>query len=210
MKLNEYRDIRESGRELGAEIFKHTTENHKSDLMTAAKLLGFWNGKMMVFEKEMDTETLMDFMVFEKMTQKAPSFIRYAESEPELNDLQQENMNGIISNYSSLFEAKYIDSINNTLILEDLLDLDNEYLLMDIGLSQTAKIGYVFYMRLIPIRDINMTSGMSFIFENSFKDKLLAAISLAKFKKRRKLTSTEMFILIHEKNRLYGMETRAE
>ncbi|MDO9613387.1 MAG: hypothetical protein Q7J86_02550, partial [Bacteroidota bacterium] len=132
-------------------------------------------------------------------------------SNPKLNDLQQENMNGIINNYSSLFEVKSIDSIGNTLVLEDFLDKSRkEYLLMDIGMSKTARPGSIFYTRLIPIRDINMTSGASFIFEKIYKDKLLSAISFASVKKRRKLTSTEMFILMHEKNRQFGMETRTE
>jgi len=210
MQLKEYKAIRESGKEFGSEIIKFITENYKSDLLIAAKLLGFWNGKIIVFEKELDPETMMDFIVFEKMTQNAPAFKRYFDSSPTLNDLQLENMNGIINFYSSLFELKHIDSNNNTLVLEDLLDTGKEYLLMDIGMSQTAIVGYIFYTRLIPIRDIKMTSGMTFVFQNMYKGKLLAAISLAKFKKRRKLTSTELFLLIHEKNRQYGLESRTE
>ncbi|NEW84595.1 MAG: hypothetical protein GZ094_19815 [Mariniphaga sp.] len=210
MQLKEYRAIRESGKELGNEIFKFITENHKNDLMSAAKLLGFWNGKIMVFEKEMDIETMMDFIVFEKMTQNAPAFKRYFDINLELNDLQHENRTGMLNFYSSLFELKHIDLNNNTLVLKDLIDSDKEYLLMDVGMSQTASIGYIFYMRLIPIRDINMTSGLSFAFQNRFKDKLLSAFSLAKIKKRRKLTSAEMFLLIHEKNRQYGLDTRVE
>lgn len=211
MQLREYRAIRESGKELGSEIFKFIIENNKNDLISAAKLLGFWNGKIMVFEKEFDMETMMDFMIFEKMTQNAPAFKRYFDSNPKLNDLQLENMTGIINFYSSLFEIKRIDSKNNTLVFEDLLDAGKkEYLLMDVGLSQTALIGSIFYARLIPIRDINITSGMSFAFLNRFKDKLLSAISLANIKKRRKLTGVEMFLLIHEKNRQYGLETRPE
>ncbi len=80
MQLKEYKAIRESGKELGSEIFKFITENHKNDLMAAAKLLGFWNGKIMVFEKEMDVEILMDFMVFEKTTSNVPAFKRYFDS----------------------------------------------------------------------------------------------------------------------------------
>lgn len=110
MQLIDYRAIREAGRELGSEIFKYAVENNKHDLISAAKLLGFWDGKMMVFNSDNDSETLMDFMVFEKI----------------------------------------------------------------------------------------------------YKDKLLSAISLAAFKKRRKLNGTEIFLLIHEKNLQFGKETRTE
>ena len=141
----------------------------------------------MVFDSETDSETMMDLLVFEKVTSNAPACKRFQLSNPKLNALQQEHIDGILNNYSSLFEVISIDSIGNTLVLEDLLDANRkEYVLMDIGLSKTARLGFIFYTRLIPIRDINMTSGVSFIFERIYKDKLLSAISLAAFKKRRK------------------------
>lgn len=211
MKLSDYRTIRESGKELAGKIFKYAVESNKQELVTAAKLLGFWDGKMMVFDSENDSETLMDYIVFEKSTQNVPAFKRFLMNNPKLNDLQLENMDGILNNYSSLFEIKSIDSISNYLLLVDVLDSNRkEYLLMDIGMSKTAPVGFILYTRLIPIREINMTSGVSFGFDRIYKDKLLSAISLAALKKRRKLTPTEMYLLIHEKNRQYGIETRTE
>ena len=68
--------------------------------------------------------------------------------------------------------------------------------------------GQIFYTRLLPVQDIYMTSGVSFAFENSFKNKLFAAISLAAFKKRNKLNTTEMFILIHKKHQHFGMKVK--
>lgn len=211
MKLTDYRAIRESGKKIGGDIFKYAVDSNKHDLISAAKLLGFWNGKAMVFDSESDSETVMDLLVFEKITSNLPACKRFQMNNPELNDLEQEHIDGILNNFPSLFEVKSIDSIGNTLVLVDLLDASRkEYVLMDIGLSKTARLGFIFYSRLIPIRDINMTSGVSFIFEKIYKDKLLSAMSLAAVKKRRKLTSTEMFILMHEKNRQFGMETRTE
>jgi len=204
MKLTDYRAIREAGKELGGKIFQYAVDNNKQELISAAKLLGFWDGKMMVFNSDNDSETLMDFIVFEKSTQIVPAFRRFYSKNPELIDLQKENMNGMLNQYSSLFEIKSIDSIGNTLVLVDLLDdSKTEYLLMDVGMSKTALPGFILFTRIIPIRDINMTSGVSFGFEKIYKDKLLSAISLAAFKKRRKLNGTEIFLLIHEKNRQF-------
>lgn len=211
MKTNEYRAIREAGTELSRKIFKYSVDDNKHEIISSAKLLGFWNGKMIVFGTDSDSETLMDFMVFEKSTQNVPAYIRFHRSNPELDDLQQENMNGIHNFHSSLFEVISVDPIGNTAVLEDLLDASRkEYQLMDIGMSKTATTGFVLFTRLIPIRDVNMTSGVSFLFERIYKDKLLSAISLAAFKKRRKLTSTELYILMNEKNKQYGMATRTE
>jgi len=211
MKLSDYRAIRESGKELGSEIFKYAVDNNKNDLVSAAKLLGLWNGKMFIFDSENDSNALMDFMVFEKPVQNTPAFKRFHLSNPGLNDAQLEHINGMYHNFSSLFEVKSIDRFGNTLVLTDFLDNDRkEYLLMDVGLSKTAPVGFVLFTRLIPIRDINMTSGVSFGFANKHKDKLLSAISLATFQKRRKLNSNEIYILMHNKNRQFGLETRTE
>ena len=211
MKLSDYRAIRESGKELGSEIFKYAVDNNKNELISAAKLLGLWNGKMFIFDSENDSNALMDFMVFEKPVQNTPAFKRFHLSNPGLNDAQLEHINGMYHNFSSLFEVKSIDRIGNTLVLTDLLDNDRkEYLLMDVGLSKTAPVGFVLFTRLIPIRDINMTSGATFGFKSMYKDKVLSAISLATFQKRRKLNSNEIYILMHNKNRQFGLETRTE
>src|ERR1035437_232018 len=86
MKLSDYRAIREAGKELGSEIFKFAVDNTKQELISSAKLLGFWDGKMMVFNSDNDSETLMDFIVFEKVTQNTPAFKRFLVNNPELND----------------------------------------------------------------------------------------------------------------------------
>jgi len=211
MKIKEYKAIRESGMELSGMIFKYAVENNKQVIISTAKLLGFWDGKIMVFESENDSETLMDFMVFEKSVQNDAAYQRFYNTAPKLDDLQQVNMNGILNFHSSIFEVKSIDSKECTIVLEDLMDANQiEYILMDIGMSKTAHAGFVLFTRLIPIRDVNMTSGVSFGFEKSNRDKLLSALSLAEFKKRRKLTKTELYILMNEKNKQYGVETRTE
>jgi hypothetical protein len=211
MQLSDYRAIREAGKELGSKIFKYVVDNNKHELISVAKILGLWDGRKFIFDSENDSETLMDFMVFEKTTQNTPAFKRFHLSNPGLNDLQLENINGMYNNYSSLFEVKSIDRIGNTLVLADLLD-DNrtEYLLMDIGMSKTTPLDFVLFTRLIPIRNINMTSGVSFGFEKIHKDKLLSAISFTAFQKRRKLNSNELYVLMNNKNRQFGMETKAE
>ena len=211
MQLSDYRAIREAGKELGSKIFNYVVDNNMHELISAAKLLGLWDGRKFIFDSENDSNTLMDFMVFEKTTQNTPAFKRFHLSIPKLNDLQQENINGMYHNYTSLFEVKSIDKIGNTLVLADIMDNNRtEYLLMDIGMSKSVHPGFVLFTRLIPIRNINMTSGISFGFEKIYKDKLLSAISLTVFQKRRKLNSIEIYILMHSRNRQFGLETRTE
>jgi len=69
----------------------------------------------------------------------------------------------------------------------------------------TAKIGMVIYTRLIPIRDINMTSGVSFAFNSSDKNKVLSDFSFLRFKKKGRITSTDFFVLALKKSKQYGI-----
>ena len=164
---------------------------------------------MPVFDSDEEIDTLTEFLIFEKFNKNTPMVSRFYKSNSELPDLETENMKGMLNFHASLFEVQGVDSNSNTLVLVDLLDSNRkEFTLMDIGLSHTSHAGLIFYTRLLPIEDIYMTSGVSFGFENNFKDKLLGVISLAGFKKRNKLTTTEMFIMMYKKYQQFGMNIK--
>jgi hypothetical protein len=208
MRIEDYKAIRKVGKDLTHKIFKFALCN-KDEMIYAAKLLGFWNGRSLVFDSDEEFDIVTDFLIFEKLKQNVPVINRFYDSNPELTDFEQESMKGILNYHSSLFELTNVDSTNNTLVLLDLLDLNHkEYTLMDHGMSQTSPVGLILYSRLLPFQDINMTSGVSFGFEKIYKDNLLSAISMATFKKRNKLTSTELFLLMHKKNQQFGLKIK--
>lgn len=210
MKVEDYRAIRQTGKDLTSKIFKFAIDNNKEELTHAAKLLGFWSDHKLIFDSDEEFDVLTEFLIFEKFNQNIPVVKRFYNSNPELTYLEKENMKGILNYYASIFEIKSIDSSKNTAVLIDLLDPNRkEFILMDIGLSQTSVVGLIFYSRLLPIEDIYMTSGVSFGFENCYKDKLLATISLAGFKKRNKLNTTEMFVLMNKKHQHFGLKIKS-
>lgn len=208
MKVEDYKAIRQTGKELTTKIFKFETVN-KDGLNYAAKLLGYWNENKLIFDSEEEFDMLTEFLIFEKFKKNTNVVQRFYNSDPELTDLEKENMNGLLNFHASLFEVKSVDSNMNTIVLVDLLDPNRkEFTLMDIGLSHTSAAGLIFYTRLLPVQDVYMTSGVSFGFENNFKDKLLGIISLASFKKRNKLTTTELFVLMHKRYHQFGMNIK--
>lgn len=208
MKIDEYKTIRETGKDLTSKIFKFAIINNE-EIIYAANLLGFWNGRALVYGSNEDFDIITDFLIFEKLKHSIAVFKKFHDSNPELNDLEQENMKGILRNYSSLFQITSIDSKSSTLVLLDLLSPDRqEYKLMDVGISQSTSVGSIFYSRLLPIGDVYMTSGVSFGFDRSYKDKLFTAISLATIKRKKKLTSTELFLLFHKKSQQYGIKIK--
>jgi len=208
MKVEDYKAVRQTGKELTSKIFKFAIKD-KDELYYAANILGCYDGRTLVFDSDEEFDTLTEFLIFEKFKQNTTVVRRFYNSNPELTDSEKENMKGILNYHASLFEVKGVDSNKNTIVLVDLLDPDRkEFTLMDIGLSHTSAVGLIFYTRLLPVQDIYMTSGVSFGFENNFKDKLLGIISLAAFKKRNKLTTTELFVLMHKRYHQFGMNIK--
>ncbi len=203
IQIDGYLNIRETGKKLALKILEYNKDS-KNAMIYAGKLLDFWNGEFMVFDRDEDTDILMDFLIFEKNKQGQRLINLFYDSDIELSDLEEEILEGQVDYYSSLFEILTIDISNCTIILKDLLNTGNpDFTLMDIALSQTGRTGLLIYTRLIPIREINMTSGVSFVFEPKVKEKILNDISLERFKKRRKLNSTDLFILANKKCKLY-------
>jgi len=108
----------------------------------------------------------------------------------------------MVNYHSSLFEVQEINSDSCILTLIDLFDGNyKEYKLMDLGFPQTAKVGLVIYSRLIPVRRINMTSGVSFGFDLPAKDKILSNVSFLRFKRKGNLNSTDLFVLALKKSK---------
>lgn len=79
------------------------------------------------------------------------------------------------------------------------------FILMDVAFSKTAIPGLVLFTWLISIRDINMTSGVSFGFKPEVKEKLFSDMSMESFKKGRKLNNRDLFILTRKESKLYGL-----
>lgn len=63
--------------------------NSNNALIYAGKLLNLWNGKSFMFEREVDMDVLMDFLVFEKNKRGQKLIDSFYDSDVELNDLEE-------------------------------------------------------------------------------------------------------------------------
>ena len=205
MIIEEYKNIRNAEKDFAYKVLDFKKDN-REEVIYAGKLLGFWDGQAMVFDSDDESDVLMDFLIYERNKQGEKLIDKFYDSETELDDIEEEILEGMVSYHSSLFEIVNINKESCILTLIDLFDKNHkEFKLIDLGLSQTCIIGLVFYYRLLPIRDINMTSGVSFGFDSSVKDRIFSDISFARFKRKGKLNSTDLFILTHKKSKKYGI-----
>ncbi len=207
MTIEEYKKIRNKATEFVYKILKFK-ESNRNDMIFAAKKLGFWNGEEMIFKDEDESDILMDYLVYEKDKKGRRLINLFYDSDIELSDEEEEILQGQVDFHSSLFEIKDFDRDNYEVTLIDLLDKERKvYKLTDMGFSHTCSLGSILYTRLIPIRDIYMTSGVSFGFKQKMKDRVLKDISSERFKKRKNLNSSDLYVLLYKKMKIYGIKT---
>jgi len=203
MQIEEYQKYRKAGMELMSKLFERIGKNN---LVHAALDLDMFHNGNLVADLETDQASLMDVCVFEKDNQNKILVDEFYETAEELPDIEEDVLEGVVNNYLSVFEIKSINKDAAIIIISDVLDKNKkEYPLIDINLSRTALPGQIFVTRLIAIKDVFMTSGISLGFDHKSKDKFLDDLSFLRLKKRRKLTSKELFVFSFYKHKEYGI-----
>ena len=183
MEKKTYLKIRKAYSDLGMKIVESEPESEKL-IRIAGKRLGFLSGNTFVFEDEEETGQLMDFLLYEKVRYELRAVDRFRERKPVLSSLEEEILDSMINARNSVFEIGRINESEKTLTLFDLFT-EEEYTLFEVGLSQSAGSGVLLYSRLLPIREVHITSGVSFPFFPQDKGRLLSSISRGKSRKRR-------------------------
>lgn len=144
------------------------------DMMNhAVKLLGIrMQGNTILFDSEEETSYLMNFLLFDYKVNGKNTVQIYQESHKANTEIENEIINSLRSSYSSLFEVTTIRGF--TVRLKDLFKAtDKPIKLVDVAFSMTASPGTMVFVRLVPLGDRYMTSGVSFIFRKEIKQYLL-------------------------------------
>ncbi|MBI4316908.1 MAG: hypothetical protein HY675_00340 [Chloroflexi bacterium] len=79
-----------------------------------------------------------------------------------------------------------VSKSDHSLTLRDLLSEREDVKLTDVGFSQTAIVGSLLFLRVVPFDDFNMTSGIAFVFPDDLESYLLR-----KYKKLAKKVPSE-------------------
>jgi hypothetical protein len=202
MTITEYRKNREESMKLIHMIIEKIP---KENLSYAGKMLGMMHNGTLMFEDEFDSSVLMDYCIYEKNSRGKRFIDEFYDSDIKLKSNLEDLLEGKVDSTISLYEVKSVNPETSVILLTDLLtERASEIAFMDLGLSQTAKIGMVFFTRIIPIGDSYMSSGVSFAFAG--KTQLLKDIALAKYKKNGRLSSSDLYLLMYKKYKTNGLK----
>jgi hypothetical protein len=171
MSIKDYEVFRKASRDV---IHKIIDECLKPDqLMKSARLLGIVREDIMVFKNEDETDILMDFALHEYKEDDKNLIAVFKEKVGGRKDNEKEIVDAMLSSYTSLFKITSVSPREKFLLLRDLLNEREDLKLWDIGLSQSAIPGYMIFIRLVPLKDAFMTSGISFVFPPHLEKYLL-------------------------------------
>ena len=168
--IEKYIKMREAGMAANGKLMKYVSK----DMMNyAVKLLGIrMQGNTILFDNEEETSYLMNFLLYDYKINGKNTVQLYQESHRANTEIENEVINSMRSSYSSLFEVTSIRGF--TISLRDLFrETDKPKKLIDVAFSMTASSGTLLFIRLVPVGDRYMTSGVSFIFRKEIKQYLL-------------------------------------
>lgn len=206
--IEKYKIYRKIGMELNHKIMKSCLDHDV--LMKSARLLDIVRGDTLIFDSEDETSVLMDFALNEYRVSNKNTIEIYREKIGWQNEKEKDILDALLSSYTSLFKVISISEAENALLLNDILNKKDNIKLMDIGFSKTAVPGLLLFTRLVPLKDFNMTSGVSFIFRGNLEKYLL--------RRHKKLINTiisdsdsiKRFVSFFRLNKIDGMEVRYE
>jgi len=168
--INRYMKMREAGKAVNSKLMKYVSK----DMMNhAVKQLGIrMRDNTILFDCEEETSYLMNFLLFDYKVNGKNTVQAYQESPIAKTKTENELVNSMLSSYTSFFEVTSIRGF--TVGLTDLFrTTDKPIKLIDIAFSVTASPGTLIFIRLVPIGDRYMTSGVSFIFRKEIKQYVL-------------------------------------
>lgn len=172
----------------------------------AAKLLGVLQGKTLTLDSEEEMSAVMDFLLHDYRVEGKNLVERYQAEIGFTNPEDEAIAQAWLSSSTSLFQVTDVIPADNLVILSDRLHGQDGIELMDLSFSQTTYPGLLLFARLVPLPELNMTSGNTFVFAPEREKHILTKYkTLAK-----KITVDDerikRFICFFKLNRTYGME----
>jgi len=206
--VEKYKTYRKTAKELNHKIMDSCLEHDV--LMESARLLGIVREDTLIFDSEDETSVLMDFALNEYKVNNKNTIEIYREKIGWQNEIEKEISDALLSSYTSLFKVASITEAENTILLNDILNKKDDIKLIDIAFSESAVPGLLLFIRLVPFKDFNMTSGVSFVFHGELENYLLRKYKKLSKKVKSDSDSIKRFIAFFRLNKTDGIEVRYE
>lgn len=169
-RLERYKQIRKTGYSVvNNKIMKFITENYKSQLITdCAKKLGILEGKnKIILDWEKENQYFLDFIINETKINGKKLIYEFSKKIDFKNELEIEYIDAMKRAYASFFRVVNTSPEKGLVFIKDLLGSGKNIRLTDLNFSQTGDKDIVIFTRILPFKDMNITSGMICVFHSN-------------------------------------------
>jgi hypothetical protein len=173
------------------------------EIEEAARLLNIGlEGKKLMPDNPMEFDYIMDFIIYELRVDGKNLVERFADIYRPESDMEAAVLNAMLNQYSSLYRVVNISREKRMLFYKDIFNNVRNTRLIDLTFSNTAEPGLLVYTRILPLPELNMTSGTSFVFPEDSENKLLSAYTSVEINKK---TSMERFMFFNAASKVLGI-----
>jgi len=204
--IKKYKEYRKIGMKLNHKIMDACLS--RDVVMASAELLGILHGETLIFESEDESSVLMDFALNDYKVDNQNTVELYKDTIGWKNDIERELLDAHLASYTSLFKVISISKKESTLLLTDLLTKEDDIQLVDINFSRSAVPGILLFTRLIPLKDFNMTSGVSFAFPGYVEQHLLRGYEALSKKVKSDDEAVKRFVSFYNLSKTKGIEVQ--
>ena len=153
--VEQYKRYRKIGLEINGVLLKYLP---KKAIQECGRNLGIMSGETLVFQDEDESSVLMDHCIHDYYENGRNAISRYMEeSQPLLGTDEYALLQAQSQSFYTLVQITEV--VEHVGVWADDLLGSRQFLIVDIGFSETAVEGVVLATRLIPFADFVMTSG---------------------------------------------------
>jgi hypothetical protein len=204
--IAKYEKYREVGKALNQKIINRFVD--RVIMLSSGKylgLVGIGKRNTLIFDNESETAALMDFAINEYNIDGKNAAQLYKENEL-FDDIEAEILGAMAKSYTSLFKITDIKDDDNKLTLANLLDKNSDPVeIIDIGLSQTSIPGILIFLRVVPLKEFNITGGFGFAFMSALEEILLMEYKQRAKNVKSSSESLKRYVAFFKLNRRYGL-----
>lgn len=208
--LKEYKNYRLASIKLMTKLTNFVLDLGKEErVMQAGRLLNIVSKDTLWIYNESERDFFSDFLIFDYNFDSLKNNIEtYISLNSAQEGIEQDLFKALLKSYTSLFRIISIDKSNCKLCLYDILNKVYEIYLVDVNMSKTSQPGMIFFTRLIPLKNFNMTSGMSFGFTSDMETYLVNKYKRLGRKVKSESESIKRFASFFQLNRSDGINSK--
>lgn len=203
--LDRYQKYRTVGKDLNTWMIENLLDRATIDESAARLDLLNEEGRVR-YETGMDMAVHQEFLIHEPRQSRKTPVERFFEQELWQSSVERAVIGGMRRSDTSLFRVSSVDSTENRLVLDDVLNDETGIEVVDIGLSDTVNPSPLLFFRRLPFDSFDMTAGMVLPFAGDLEEHLLAVYDQVRDRVTSRPASVTRFVAFYKLFKKYGSE----